>query len=94
MPLYIRLVRLTEQGKIDMGKNPGRLSDEAGKILEKHGGRRLHTWATMGRYDFVVVVEAGETSGGVIGSSVPIVPRRSSRSRLWRVTSTPARAGS
>ncbi|MDX1534125.1 MAG: GYD domain-containing protein [Thermoplasmata archaeon] len=58
MPLYIRLVRLTEEGKKDMGKNPGRLADEAGKILEKNGGRRLHTWATMGRYDFIVVIEA------------------------------------
>jgi uncharacterized protein with GYD domain len=41
-----------------MGKNPGKLTEEAEKILQEHGARRLQLWATMGRYDFVVVVEA------------------------------------
>ncbi|MFQ5985894.1 MAG: GYD domain-containing protein [Thermoplasmata archaeon] len=26
--------------------------------LGEHGGRRLSTWATLGRYDFIVVTEA------------------------------------
>jgi uncharacterized protein with GYD domain len=56
---------MTEQGKIDMGKNPGKLTAEATKILEEHGGQRLHMWATMGRYDFVVVVEAPDNKAAM-----------------------------
>jgi uncharacterized protein with GYD domain len=86
LPLYIRLVRLTEQGKKDMGKTPGKLGDEAGKILEEHGARRLHTWATMGRYDFIVVIEAPDDKtamqtsvkigalGGAHVETLPAVP--------------------
>ncbi|MEE9181345.1 MAG: GYD domain-containing protein [candidate division NC10 bacterium] len=55
---YIRLVCLTEQGKKNMRKNPGRMADEAARILEEHGGRQVSTWATLGRYDLIVVVEA------------------------------------
>ncbi|MFQ5553567.1 MAG: GYD domain-containing protein [Thermoplasmata archaeon] len=58
LPTYIRLVRMTEQGRKDMRENPGWLADEALKILEEHGGKRLQTWATLGRYDFIVVIEA------------------------------------
>ncbi len=58
MPTYIRLVRMTEQGRKDMKEKPGWLADEAGRILEAHGAKRLSTWATLGRYDFIVVLEA------------------------------------
>ncbi len=58
MPTYIRLVRMTEQGRKDMKEKPGWLADEAGRILEAHGAKRLSTWATLGRYDFIVILEA------------------------------------
>ncbi len=49
---------MTEQGRKDMKENPGWLADEADRILEEHGGKRLSTWATLGRYDFIAVIEA------------------------------------
>ncbi len=66
-----------------MKETPGRLADEAGKILEEHGARRLSTWATLGRYDFVVVVEAPDDKtmmqisakiGGLGGAHVETLP--------------------
>lgn len=49
---------MTEQGRKDMKENPGWLADEAGRIVKEHGGKRLSQWATLGRYDFIVVLEA------------------------------------
>jgi uncharacterized protein with GYD domain len=69
MPTYIRLVRMTEQGRRDMKEKPGWLADEALKILEKHGGRRVSTWATLGRYDFIVVIEAPDDKAAMQSSA-------------------------
>lgn len=86
MATYIRLVRMTEQGRKDMRENPGQLADEAGKILEKYGGRRISTWATLGRYDFIVVIEAPDDKammqisakigalGGAAVETLPAIP--------------------
>lgn len=83
MATYIRLVRLTEQGRKDMTETPGRLADEAGRILEEYGGRRVSTWATLGRYDFIVVVEAPDDKammqisakiGAGVGADVETLP--------------------
>ncbi|MFQ5918568.1 MAG: GYD domain-containing protein [Thermoplasmata archaeon] len=79
LPTYIRLVRMTEQGKKDMKEKPGWLTDRALKILEEHGAKRVSGWATLGRYDFVIVIEAPDDKtamqisakiGGLGGSHV------------------------
>ncbi len=66
-----------------MGEAPGRLADEAGRILEEYGGRRVSTWATLGRYDFIVVVEAPDDKammqisakiGALVGVDVETLP--------------------
>ncbi len=66
-----------------MRETPGRLADEAGRILEEHGGRRVSTWATLGRYDFIVVVEAPDDKammqisakiGALVGADVETLP--------------------
>ena len=83
MPTYIRLVRMTEQGRKDMKENPGWLADEAGRILEENGAKRLSSWATLGRYDFIVVIEAPDDKtmmqisakiGGLGGAHVETLP--------------------
>ncbi len=69
-----------------MRENPGRLADEAARILEEHEGRRVSTWATLGRYDSIAVVEAPDDKatmqvsakigalGGAHVETLPAVP--------------------
>ena len=57
MPTYIRLVKFTEQGVRNV-RTVGDQMAEARKIVEANGGKLVHSWSTLGRYDLIAVVEA------------------------------------
>ena len=57
MPFYVRLIKLTDQGVKDI-KNLDKHIATARKILEANGGKLVSAYATLGRYDLVIVVEA------------------------------------
>ncbi len=57
MPTYISLLRLTGQGAKAIKESPKR-RELAAKAIESLGGKLVHTYLTMGRYDFVAIVEA------------------------------------
>src|SRR5258706_334740 len=57
MPTYISLLRLTGQGAKAIKDSPKR-RDAAAKAIESLGGKLVHTYLTMGRYDFVAIIEA------------------------------------
>ena len=57
MPTYISLLRLSGQGAKAIKDSPRR-RDTAAKAIESLGGKLLHTYLTMGRYDFVAIIEA------------------------------------
>ena len=57
MPTYIGLLRFTSQGAKSMKDSPKR-REAAAKAIESLGGKLLHTYLTMGRYDFVAIIEA------------------------------------
>ena len=56
MPTYVMLVRITPQGKKDLGATM-RARDEVVAKLEKQGGR-FTNYSTMGPFDAVSVIEA------------------------------------
>ena len=56
MPLFVTLVRYTQQGISKIKESPSRL-EAARKAAEKEGGK-IHSWyLTMGHYDAVVISE-------------------------------------
>jgi len=57
MPLYIRLVRLTEQGARNI-RSIDRMRAAARDIIERNGGRLVAAYVTLGRYDLIAIVEA------------------------------------
>ena len=57
MPTYIMLSTLTPEGVQTVKNNPQRIK-EVNLELEQIGARVLHQWATLGRFDFVNIVEA------------------------------------
>ena len=57
MPTYISLLRLTGQGARAIKDSPKR-REAAAKGIEGMGGKLLHTYLTMGRYDIVAIIEA------------------------------------
>ena len=57
MPMYLMLTTLTEKGTLTLNSNPARLR-EVNRDVEELGARVLHQWASLGKYDFVNVVEA------------------------------------
>ncbi len=57
MPTYIVLGNWTDQGIRQIKDSPKR-EDALRTLWEKHGGRVKDLYRTMGRYDFVIVVEA------------------------------------
>jgi uncharacterized protein with GYD domain len=61
MAIYILLSNLTDEGAKTITKNPGRIK-EVNKEIEKLGVRVLSQYATLGRYDFVNIVEAADNS--------------------------------
>src|SRR2546422_944537 len=57
MPTYISLMKFTEQGIRNVKDHPKR-RENAAKGIESMGGKLLHTYLTMGRYDIVAIIEA------------------------------------
>ena len=57
MPTFIMLSTLTPDGVQTVKNNPQRIK-EVNKEVEQIGAKVLAQWATLGRFDFVNVVEA------------------------------------
>ena len=57
MPTYIMLSTLTPEGVQTVKNNPTRIR-EVNRELEQLGATVKAQWSTLGRYDFVNVVEA------------------------------------
>jgi len=57
MPTYVGLLRYTEQGIKAIKDSPKRRV-AAEKAVAAMGGRIVHTYLTMGRYDLVSILEA------------------------------------
>ncbi len=57
MPTYIMLTRLTPDGVKTIKDNPSRIH-EVNREVEQLGVKVISQWSTLGRFDFVTVVEA------------------------------------
>ena len=57
MPTYIMISTLTPEGVQTVKNNPNRIK-EVNRELEQIGAKVVAQWATLGRFDFVNVVEA------------------------------------
>lgn len=57
MPIYVRLVKLTEQG-IRGIRGFQKTFEEIKKVHEGEGAKLIGAYATLGRYDFVAILEA------------------------------------
>jgi uncharacterized protein with GYD domain len=56
MPIYIGLMKLTEQGAKDIKNAPESIKN-AIKASEAAGGKNIGFYVTMGEYDYVVISE-------------------------------------
>ena len=61
MAIYILLSNLTDEGAKTITNKPDRIK-EVNKEIEKLGVRVLSQYATLGRYDFVNIVEAADNA--------------------------------
>ena len=57
MPMYVSLVRYTDQGIRTIKDSPARL-ENVKKMLKSAGGELKQFFLAMGRYDIVLVTEA------------------------------------
>ena len=57
MPTYVMLTQLTPEGVQTVKNNPNRIR-EVNKEIESLGASVRAQWATLGRFDFVNIVEA------------------------------------
>ena len=57
MPTFIMLSTLTPEGVQTVKNNPQRIK-EVNKEVEQIGAKVVAQWATLGRFDFINVVEA------------------------------------
>lgn len=57
MPVYVTLIRWTDQGRKDVASLPDRAAQAADRAAEL-GGKIVGNYVTMGRFDQVAVVEA------------------------------------
>ncbi|HEY1566839.1 MAG TPA: GYD domain-containing protein [Solirubrobacteraceae bacterium] len=57
MPTYVMLTTLTPDGVQTIKNNPGRIH-EVNREVEQLGATVKAQWATLGRFDFVNVIEA------------------------------------
>lgn len=57
MPTYILLTTLTTEGVQTLKNNPARIR-EVNKEVEQLGASVTAQWATLGRFDFINVLEA------------------------------------
>jgi len=60
MYTYVGLIRLTPEGRENLSKAPEYLQ-KIEKIVEGEGGTLEKTWAIMGPYDFLTIVEYPDT---------------------------------
>jgi len=56
MPTYVILGHWSDQGIRNIKGQPQR-TDQTIQAIEAAGGKMIGLWTTMGRYDFVMVVE-------------------------------------
>ena len=61
MAHFILLTKLTSDGVKTIKNNPARIR-EVNSEMEQVGLQVLHQWATLGRYDFISVVEAPDAA--------------------------------
>lgn len=57
MPTYVSLVRWTDQGARGVKDAPARIA-AVEKVLDQVGARFTGLYLTMGRYDYVAIMEA------------------------------------
>jgi uncharacterized protein with GYD domain len=57
MPVYVTLLKWTDQGRTKAKDIAARYADGQQRI-KNAGGKEIGTWVTMGQYDMVSVVEA------------------------------------
>ena len=57
MPTYVSLIRFTDQGIRNVKDVAGRIA-AVEKLLDQVGARFTELYLTMGRYDYVAVIEA------------------------------------
>jgi uncharacterized protein with GYD domain len=57
MPTYLMLAKLTPEGVQTIKNNPSRIR-EVNREIEQLGATVTAQWATLGRFDFVNVVDA------------------------------------
>jgi uncharacterized protein with GYD domain len=57
MPTYILLTTLTSEGVQTIKNNPARIR-EVNREVEQLGAKVVSQWATLGRFDFINVLEA------------------------------------
>ncbi len=57
MPRYIRLVKLTREGAMNIKELPDRLA-KGRQYLESLGGKLVEAYAVSGPYDFVAIIDA------------------------------------
>lgn len=57
MPVYVTLIRWTDQGRTKAKDLPARYADGMQRV-KAAGGNEIGTYVTMGQYDMVSVVEA------------------------------------
>jgi uncharacterized protein with GYD domain len=57
MPTYILLTTLSAEGVQTIRNNPERINEVTAEV-EALGAKVIAQWATMGRYDFINVVDA------------------------------------
>jgi uncharacterized protein with GYD domain len=57
MPVYINLVRWTDQGIRNIKEAPQRI-DAFKKAVQAAGGKLIGFYSTMGRYDMVTIIDA------------------------------------
>ena len=67
MPVYISLIKWTDQGRARTDSLPDRVA-EVEKRIQDHGAKSLGTYLTMGRFDQVAITEApdDETVGKLL----------------------------
>lgn len=56
MPVYVLLVKLTEKGKEDL-QGSVKKREEVIEYIRKLGGKGLHVFTTIGRYDVIEIVD-------------------------------------
>jgi uncharacterized protein with GYD domain len=78
MPTFIMLSTLTPEGVQTVKNNPQRIK-EVNREVEQIGAKVVAQWATLGRFDFVNVVEAPDSlelgsRGTAHYESLPAIP--------------------